>query len=240
MTSSIRIIAFYAVLVAPGFVAVMTAITLSAIEDDHSQFVLLVWSLVSSLIIDTLFLAGYQYFNGPITSIADLIAVLFDPYFRADYILGILLFSVVIGILYSVVILLDLQGRLRRFLQMNSHVTYNPRQPWENFMRNAGSIRIKTSDDQLYTGEVVEWSRADRDREVRIKNPHRYQSEIQGYEPVNRKDMLFLNEDIDRVLMRSFDPEITDSNRPNELGGESRENETDSNDGGELEHSTEE
>lgn len=207
MPSPSGIIAFYAVLVAPGFVAVMTAISLAALEDDHSQFVLLVWSLVSSLLIDTVFLAVYQFFNGPITAFTELPSVLFTPFFRYDYIAYIFVFSILVGIVYSGIIIRDVQGSLRRFLQKNSDITYNPRQPWENFMRDAGSIRIKTPDDELYTGDVSEYSRAGRDREVRLQNPQRYDSSIHGYEPVGREDMLFMDEDIDRVLMRSVDSE---------------------------------
>ncbi|EMA54990.1 DUF6338 family protein [Halococcus thailandensis] len=207
MPSPSGTIAFYAVLVAPGFVAVMTAISLAALEDDHSQFVLLVWSLVSSLLIDTVFLAIYQHFNDPITAFTELPSVLFTPAFRYDYIACIFGFSVLVGIIYSGGILLDLQGRLRRVLQLQSNITYNPRQPWQNFMRDAGSIRIKTQDNELYTGDVAEYSRAGRDREVRVQNPQRYDSGTHGYEPVGREDMLFMDDDIDRVLMRSEDSE---------------------------------
>jgi hypothetical protein len=224
MASPSGTIAFYAVLVAPGFVAVMTAISLSAIEDDLSQFVLLVWSLVSSIFIDTVFLAVYQLFSGPITGFNALPALLFTPFFRYDYIAYIFGFSIIVGFIYSGGILLDLQGRARKRLQKKSRITYNPRQPWQNFMRDAGSIRIKTQDDELYTGDVGEYSRAGRNREVRIQNPHRYDPSIHGYEPVGREDMLFMDDDIDRVLMRSLDGEKAKQDKREE--GEEAENES--------------
>ena len=77
---------FYAVLIAPGFIAVMTAISLAAVEHEYSSFVLLVWSLVLSLIIDTGFVTAYQVLNGEITSFDQLAGLLFQPYFRVDYI----------------------------------------------------------------------------------------------------------------------------------------------------------
>ncbi|MCY4730554.1 rhomboid family intramembrane serine protease [Natronomonas gomsonensis] len=198
-------IIFYVVLIAPGFVAVMTAVSLAAIEDEISQPVLLIWSLVSSVIIDSLFLEAYQVLEGPIESFDVLRTLFFTPSFRADLILLILFFSVVVGIVYAVGILADLPGRLRRGIQSTAHIKYNPRQPWENFMKGARSIRIKTSDDELYTGDVVEWSRAGKPKEVRVDHPYRYSLEEEDYECVGGDSMLFLEEDIDRVMLREED-----------------------------------
>lgn len=198
-------ILFYVVLIAPGFIAVMTAVSLAAVEDEISQFVLLVWSLVSSIIIDSLFLTGYQIFYSPIRSFEELRTFLFDPLFRADLIMIIFLLSIGGGVVYAVSILVDLPGWLRRTLQAKAYITYNPRQPWENFMKEAGSIRIKTSDDELYTGDVVEWSRAGKPKEVRVEDPYRYSLEKEDYERVGGESMLFLEEDIDRILFREAD-----------------------------------
>ncbi|MDS0296655.1 DUF6338 family protein [Halogeometricum luteum] len=196
---------FYTVLIAPGFIAVMIGISLSAMEQSLSQFVLLIWSLVTSLFIDIAFLWSYQVIYGPITSLNELTGILFNPSLKLDYLLIVFLTSVAVGGLYALGFLTDVPGRFRKTLQRNSYVTYNPRQPWENFMRDAKNIRIKTQDDQLYAGDVSEWSRAGRRREVRIENPHRYQPKISDYESVGRDDMLFLGGDIDRVLMREKD-----------------------------------
>ena len=198
-------ILFYVVLIAPGFVAVMTAVSLAAIENDISQSVLLIWSLVSSVVIDSLFLEAYQSLEGPIESFEALRSLFFTPFFRADLILMILGLSVVVGVVYAVGILADFPGRLRRGIQSTAHIKYNPRQPWENFMKGARSIRIKTSDDELYTGDVVEWSRAGKPKEVRIEQPYRYSLEEADYEWVGGESMLFLEEDIDRVMLREED-----------------------------------
>lgn len=200
---------FYAVLIAPGFIAVMTAISLAAIEDELSQFVLLVWCLVTSLIIDTGFITIYQWKYGLITSFTQLTSILFQPYFRVDFIGYIFVISIVIGVLGAGAILIDVPGRARWLLQIPASVKYSPRQPWANFMQDTRSIRIKTSDDQLYAGELAEWSRAGRPKEIRISNPYRYSDKIQNYEPVGREDMLFLEKDIDRVLMRERDDHQT-------------------------------
>jgi len=196
---------FYVVLIAPGFVAVMTAVSLAAIENEISQFVLLVWSLVSSILIDSVFLEAYQTLEGPIESFDALRSLFFTPFFRADLILMILGLSVVIGVVYAVGILADLPGRLRTGIQSAAHIKYNPRQPWENFMKGARSIRVKTSDDELYAGDVVEWSRAGKPKEVRVEDPHRFSLEKEDYESAGGDSMLFLEEDIDRVMLREED-----------------------------------
>lgn len=199
---------FYAVFIAPGFIAVMTVISLAAIEDEYSSFVLLVWSLVVSLVVDTAFLSLYQWFVAPVESFEQIPGILFDPTFQSWYVLGILLFSFVIGVVASIGILLDVPGGLRRLLQVRSNIKVNPRQPWANFMRNAGWVEIKTSDDQLYQGRVTEWSRADRPKQVWVNRPHRYHTSSAEFEPVDSEypsEMLFLEKDVDRLVMLTRD-----------------------------------
>ena len=72
-------------------------------------------------------------------------------------------------------------------------------------MRDAGSVRIKTNDDEFYAGDVTEYSRAGRDRQVRIEDPNLWQPDNGGYNDMGREDMLFMEEGMDRVLMRSKD-----------------------------------
>jgi len=193
----------------------MTAISLSAIENEIKQFVLLVWCLVTSLVIDTVFLMVYQWRNGPVTDIGELSNVFFQPQFRVDYVATIFGFSVLVGLVYSFAILADFPGKLRAVMQMWMDSSYTPEQPWEQFMENAGKIRIKTNDDELYSGDVVGWSRAQRPREVRVMNPQRYynqggeREDDIGFEPVGGTEMLFLDEDIDRVVMLTEDGRLS-------------------------------
>ncbi|WP_135807386.1 DUF6338 family protein [Halorussus marinus] len=196
---------FYAVLIAPGFVAVMTAVSLAAIEDDIKQFVLLIWSLVSSLLIDALFIGAYQQFVEPITSFAQFQSILFDPAFRIDYILTIFAVSLFVGVLYAAAILIDLPGILRGILQSKMQISYSRRQPWEDYLKHADQVMIKTSDDQLYIGDVSGWSRAGRNRELRISDPHRYNENNKEFESVGGPEQLFLDADIQRVTVLKKD-----------------------------------
>lgn len=199
---------FYAVLIAPGFIAVMTTVRLAALENQIPSFVLLIWSLVLSLLIDTVFLAAYQWWHGAVTSYQDLSGILFDPFFRADYILLIFGLSVVVGVIGAAGVMAAVPERIRRAMQSPSRVKYNPRQPWANFMDDAWSVRIKTSDDQLYVGTVTEWSRAGRPKELRVQEPYRYNSDIGDFEPVlesGNEEMLFFEKDIDRLVLLTHD-----------------------------------
>lgn len=206
MTGSVPIetVLFYVVFIAPGFIAVMTTISLAAIEKEYTPFTLLVWSLVASLVIDTLFIAYYQLTNTLIESYGQLTGILFDPHFQVSYVLGILLFSFLVGITATAGVLADVPGRMRRVLQAKSHVRVNPRQPWSNFVQNTRVLRIKTSDGEIYRGLVREWSRAGRPKEVRLKSVQRLNPETREYIPFDR-EMLFLEKDIDRLLMLEED-----------------------------------
>lgn len=194
-------ILFYAVFVAPGFVSVMTVISLAAIERDYSGFVLLVWSLVGSLVIDTLFISYYQWRNTTIESFSQFTGILFDPHFQVSYVLGILGFSVFVGVIASIGILVDVPGRMRRTLQAKSKIRVNPRQPWSNFIRDTRVLRIITNHGEIYRGFVSEWSRAGRPKEVRLANVQRLDQDDQKYISLNQTEMLFLEKDIDRLLM---------------------------------------
>lgn len=105
----------------------------------------------------------------------------------------------------SGIILADIPGRMRRALQAKSKVRRNPQQPWANFIRETRVLRIKTSDDEIYRGRVSEWSRAGRPKEVRLKNVERLNPETGVYLSLDQKEMLFLEKDIDRLLMLQED-----------------------------------
>lgn len=183
----------------------MTAVSLAAIEDDIKQFVLLIWSLVSSLLIDALFIGVYQRFVESITSFEQFQSILFDPAFRIDYILTIFAVSLFVGVLYAAAILIDLPGILRGILQSPMQLSYSRRQPWEDYLKYADQVMVKTSDDQLYIGDVSGWSRAGQQKELRIRDPHRYNESSKEFEPVGGPEQLFLNDDIQRITVLTND-----------------------------------
>ena len=203
-------ILFYTVLIAPGFIAVMTAITLAAVEDRPSRFVLLVACLVSSLLIDTLAVAAYQTLIGKISGPGQLGGVFFNPGFRWEYVLILVGVSLVLGVIYAWLLNTGVPDMARSALQSGDHITYNPRQPWTNTLHEAGRVRVKTSDNQLFVGDIVEWSRADRSNQLRIADPWRYNEKIDDFEEMSTEEdqgpeMLFLEEDIERIFVLESD-----------------------------------
>lgn len=192
---------FYAVLIAPGFIAVMTAISLAAIEQDTSRFVLLVWSLVTSILIDTVAIGVYQVLVEPITSVAMLGTILITPQVRVGYVLAICAAAVLVGVGYAKLILWGLPAKGRALLQSRDDVTYNRTQPWPDFLEDAATVRVKTTDGELFAGDVVEWSRAGRPRQLRLSTVDRMNKETGQYDPVGLDDMLFFEENIERITL---------------------------------------
>ena len=199
---------FYVFLIAPGFVAVATTISLAAIEREHSRFTLLVWSVVLSIIIDALTVFIYQSLVKPIRSFDEMYSLLFNPGIQVDYIFFVLALSLIIGTFGAGFLLLGIPDRARQLVQSRSDIVVNPRQPWTNFIRGTGWIRVKTSDNATYAGVVSEWSRANRQNELRIDDPHILTVTDDGkqdFEPADGESMLFLENDIDRVTMLTKD-----------------------------------
>lgn len=202
-------IALWAILVAPGFLAVVIALNLASIETETSDLQLLIWSLVSSIVVDTSFLAIVQAnSSSPVTAEGQVFAIFFTPSFRADYVALLLVLAVLLGGIYSIILINDLPRRARSILQFNRAITSHPGQPWVSFLREAGSVRIKTSDNHLYAGLLNRWSKDGNPNELVISHPHRYNRDVGEYEPVGGRAMLFLGDDIDRILLRETRAEI--------------------------------
>ena len=199
---------FYVFLIAPGFVAVATTISLAAIERQHSRFTLLVWSLVLSIIIDALAVFAYQSLLRPIRSFDQMYNLLFNPGVQVVYIFLVLALSMVIGGLGAGFVLLSIPERARQLVQSKANIVVNPRQPWANFIRDTGWVRVKTADHATYAGLVSEWSRANRQKELRIEQPHILTTNDDGeqeFVPADGEGILFLEKDIDRVVMLTKD-----------------------------------
>ena len=209
---------FYVFLVAPGFLAVATTITLAAVEREHSRFTLLVWSLVLSIVIDAISVFVFQSLVRPIRSFNQMSGLLFSPGIQVDYIFLVLILSVLIGGVGAVFILLSIPDRARQLLQSQADVVVNPRQPWANFIRETQWVRVKTSDDATFMGLISEWSRANRQKELRIEQPRilDVEEESPDFKPVGGESMLFLEDDIERVVMLTKDqrPSLLDRLSP--------------------------
>lgn len=208
-------------LVAPGFVAVIIAITVGVVERDLSNFTMLVVSIVSSILIDSVFL-GIVYRLGANVSTLDSIRTLFfTPIFRPDFVFLLFGLSVIFGLVYSLGLVFDIHHSLRkRFWRLNDRKRH-PWQPWEGTLRDAYMVQVITSDRELVVGELGEYSRVNKPRQIRLENPEWLNQDTGELSPDGSESVLLLEEDIDRVFVR--------------LSEEGRENWLDENGNGEDE-----
>lgn len=201
------------VLICPGFISVTVALSLAAIEVDFTDLKLYLYSLVSSIVIDTIFFGIYQHisdfnFNSP----ARIESLFFSPQFRADMVMLILLLSILLGVVYSVGILYNVPMKARSIIQHRNYIKYHPIQPWETFMEDAEKVMVETSQGEVFIGEVSEWSRAEKPKELRIDNlkrwntPQELEDEDEGkFVNIDEPSMIILEDNIEYILMDEED-----------------------------------
>lgn len=205
-------ILLWVVLLAPGFIAVIVAVTLSALERDLPTYYLIFSSLVSSLIIDLIYLWTYDIRGNSVSDIfTEGSQFILQPEFNFKVAVEILGLSIFVGLLYAVGIIYDIPRVLRSYLWFMRDITGHKGQPWQSFLKNSGQIRIKTSDDEIYSGVPVRWNSDQRDKELVLLMPHRINKNSGEYEPIGGDQLLFTSDDIDRILQQKTREEI----RPN-------------------------
>jgi len=82
------------IVVAPGFIAVYTAIIIGGLEESLSDGRLLGASIAAAFIIDPLFFWGYTLFGGEITDPTAAVRLFFEGGFRPERVLILALLSV--------------------------------------------------------------------------------------------------------------------------------------------------
>lgn len=196
-------ITLWVLLVAPGLIAVQLAIWFGVIETSLSDSRMLVASLVSSIVIDTLFFGMYQVFYGPIRRVDTAESIFFSPRFRPELVLGLLLLSIVVGLIYSQAVIYDATGRIRGIVWGERDRIRYPGQPWEGVLEDADIVRVDTVDDTIVIGRLGDYSRLDKPKELALRYP-------QWYDPsegrlVDREDeaVLLFEDDIRRIIVRS-------------------------------------
>lgn len=196
-------IIIWIILLAPGFIAVITATTLSALERTLPSYYLIFSSLVSSLFIDVIFIWLYDIIgNEPIQLFENSKSVLFQPNFNVEIFMLIFFLSILLGIVYAIGIIYGFTSRFRRQLWRLRDVTSHSGQPWQSFLKESAQIRVKTSDSELYTGIPTRWNSDWRERELVLAHPHRYNSDNHEYEEAGGDKMFFTSDDIERVLQQ--------------------------------------
>lgn len=196
-------ITLWALLIAPGLVAVQLAIWIGVVESTLTDSHVLVASLVSSIVIDTVFFAVYEAVYGPIPDAATVETLFFSPSFRPDLVLGLLLVSVLVGFLYSGLIVFDVTGRLRSLAWRESGSFRYPGQPWEGVLRDAEIVRVDTADGGIVVGRLGHYSRLDKPLELALRFPQWYDPETGALVDARDETVLLFEDDIRRVTVRS-------------------------------------
>lgn len=196
-------ITLWVLLVAPGLIAVQLAVWIGVVESTLTDSHILVASLVSSILIDTIFFAIYEAAYGPIPDAATVERLFFTPTFRPELVLILLTVSVLVGLAYAGLIIFDATGRLRSLAWGEGGAFRYPGQPWEGVLRGAEIVRVDTADGGIVVGRLGHYSRLDKPRELALRFPQWYDPETGTLVDAGDESVLLFEEDIRRVTVRS-------------------------------------
>ncbi|RJS96280.1 DUF6338 family protein [Halococcus sp. IIIV-5B] len=184
-------------LIAPGFIAFFVAVTIGAVESEVSNGRVLIVSLVSSILVDTLFLTIADFAGESVNDPYAFQEIIFGSNFSPKYVALLIGLSLLLGLFYSISIILDLQGKARTLMWSLSDKNRFPWQPWEGMMQDSAVVQVQTSDEELVKGFLHEYSRAERPRQLRLKTPQWFGE--QEWNPPEETDVLLLEDDISRI-----------------------------------------
>lgn len=190
-------------LVAPGFIAVLIAIIFGVVERDIPDSQLLGVSIVSSVIIDWIFLIIVQVvFGETIESAAAIKNLFFNPEFRPLYVGFLLSLSVVLGLIYTIILIGDhhehWRDNLWEILRQDERKR-TPWQPWQGTLRDAYLLRVHLSEGDKISGSLKEYSRVGKPRQLALHDPEWYNPETDSFEDAGVDSIILFEDDIERV-----------------------------------------
>lgn len=194
-------IAALAAFVAPGFISVLLAISIGVVEREPSRFKVLIASLISSLIINAVFMWLYQWFYEPVTNIAELESVFFNPGFQIHLAIAYVGIALALGGIYSLELIYDTRGRLRDQFWSRKEIRRHRRQPWEGAMDTAVRVRILTSDGVRVIGKVVEYSRIEKPRQLWLDDVYWVDEDEKPIEDNVTDSIVLFKDDIKRIVV---------------------------------------
>jgi len=191
-----------AALVAPGFISVLLATTIGVVEREPSRFKILVASLISSLLIDTMFLGVYQVFYEPVTGLGQLESIFFTPQFRLDLVGIYLGIAILLGLIYSLELIYEIRSKVQHLFWSRSEYRRHRRQPWEGAMDDATVVRVKTPSDARIIGQVKEYSRAEKPHELWLNDVYWVDEDTdKPFSDGVTDSIVLLEDDIDRITV---------------------------------------
>jgi len=202
LSFSLGLIAF-TVLIAPGFITVLTAVSIGVIERDPTRFEILVASFVSGIVINVVFLSLYQSLYSPVSSLSAIESVFFSFRFRSELAVGYLVLPVIVGLIYSLELArLNIRHRIRNVIWSGSASRRYRRQPWQGAMQNSIRLRILTADNQRIVGQIEEYSRVEKPRQLWLTDIYWVDPDDgELIEDDTTDSVLLLEDDIARVVV---------------------------------------
>jgi len=157
------------IVVAPGFIAVYTAIIIGGLEESLSDGRLLGASIAAAFIIDPLFFWGYTLFGGrSLTQQQRLDCFRRRIQARASsHTRTSLCSSRVVG---AVAVSGDFAYAARERLQRRFDVNSHPHQPWVGSLKTANIVRVLTT-ESWFQGYIAEWSESGNERQIALGYP---------------------------------------------------------------------
>jgi len=210
------------IVVAPGFIAVYTAIIIiGGLEESLSDGRLLGASIAAAFIIDPLFFWGYTLFGGEITDPTAAVRLFFEGGFRPERVL-------ILALLCSSRSR-RCRGRQWRFrvcrsrerLQRRFDVNSHPHQPWVGSLKTANIVRVLTT-ESWFQGYIAEWSESGNERQIALGYPAEWDGD--GWSKMGLTKILLFEEDIEQIQVVN---EVDSEGRRTHPAGDSEDNEAD-------------
>jgi len=197
-------IAFLILFALPGFISVSIALSLGVVEQTVSRTQILFTSVLSSTLIYTPLLSSYQYsVENPVQGPEIILAVFFVPTFQPMWVILMLSLSVLLGFIYAFVLAYDLPEFIREnIIWANRSTRRHPRQPWEGALESAELVQVLTTDDIIIRGKVTEYSRAEKDKELTIGDPHFWDPVNGGWKNHETKAIILFGDNIVDIQIR--------------------------------------
>lgn len=192
------------IVVVPGFVATHFAISLGVVRTELSKWRLLIISLTMSLLVVTLFLAVVKQIAGEtVTSPTEIGSVFFNPVFRPDYVIGLLLFSGLIGTGGAIILTANIHKRVREAIwdRFSNGRTRNFHEPWEGSLDKASRVQILTSDGAVAVGSLWKYSDDGKEKQISLTDIEWTSPTTEGWVSPDTDMELFFGDDIRQVTI---------------------------------------
>lgn len=190
-----------ALLIAPGVIAVLLAITLGVVEQEIDRDQLYLTSFVSSIFIDVIFIWIVQDWWGKrVTDRSSLESVFFgETQFHVEAAVLLFVLSCGLGIIYGLFLTFNVAHVVRGIITKFTSHRRNPWQPWEGGLRNASQVMVELEDGTDVIGLLAEYSRVGKERQLVLHYPQFLEFE----EGPNRKKVIIAEDEIALVHVMS-------------------------------------